>query len=182
MQLADGNLEEAKDGFTDMIGSIGPFAKLGLLGLGFRNKYQQYDPVDVVIGGELSTFVPFSRVLNDVSRSLDPFQRKQENFKQAFMKLVPTTDKALQEKLHGKIRTEEVPIEGEVKGIPFVTGRRTTIDVQLENNKEDVLLGLLAGIYIHRIDPKAAEAYVIRAEKNKERREAKERKEARIGE
>ena len=105
---------------------------------------------------------------------LAPFQRKQETFGQTFTKLIPTTDETLQEKLHGKIRTERIPDEGEIKG---AKGKRTTIDAELENYWQDILLSMLSGVYVTRIDPKIAEAYIIRKEKNFEKKKKKEEKE-----
>ena len=103
---------------------------------------------------------------------LDPFQRKQETFGQAvFFKLIPTTDSDLQLKLHGKVRKEKIPIEGE---IVWPEGRQTTIEKELENYQQDILLSMLSGVYVSRIDPKVAEAYIIRKEKNFEKKQAKQ--------
>ena len=174
MELVDGNFEGAKDGVSEMIGSIGPAAQIGLLAFNYRNKYQTYDTVPIILGDSLVTFVPGYRILNDVSRMLDPFKRKEENFAQTFTKIIPTTDAALQEKLHGKIRTERVPIEGNIKSDK--SGRRTTVDYQLENYWQDVLLSMLSGIYINRVDPDIAEAYIIRKTENLEKRQKNENK------
>ncbi len=179
MQIVDGHFEGAKDLFSEMLGSIGPTAQIGMLALNYRNKYQTYDSVPVIIGDSLVTFMPGYRMLNDISRMLDPYQRKQETFAQTFTKIIPTTSEALQEKLHGKIRTERVPTEGEIQR----EGRRTTVDHQLESYKEDVLLSMLSGIYVSRVDPKIAEAYIIRKTKNLEQKARKEeRLNARFGE
>src|SRR3990167_1394067 len=174
MEFVDGSWEGGKDALSDMLGSIGPAAQVGLLAFNYRNKYQTYDSVPVILGDSLATFTPGYRILNDVSRMLDPFQRKQETFGQTFTKLIPTTDETLQEKLHGKIRTERIPDEGEIKG---AKGKRTTIDAELENYWQDILLSMLSGVYVTRIDPKIAEAYIIRKEKNFEKKKKKEEKE-----
>lgn len=172
MQFVDGNWETGKDVVSDMLGSLGPAASIGLMAFNYRNKYQQYEKPEVILGDNLATFLPGYRILNDVSRAFDPFQRRQETFAQTFTQIIPTTDEALQEKLHGKIRTERVPIEGDV-GLK-AKGRRTTVDVPLENVKEDILLSLFTGVYRTRLDPKVVEAYIIRKEKNLDKKEARE--------
>lgn len=180
MQVVNGNWEGGKDIVSDMIGSVGPVGQVGLLALNFRNKYQQYTPVPVILGDSLASFMPMGRILEDVSRALDPYQRSPETFGQSFTKMIPTTDELLQEKLHGKVRTERVPIENGLKSVETQTGeykaqgRRTTIDVPLENYQNDILLGLLSGVYLTRIDPEIVEAYITRKEKNAEKKAKKE--------
>ena len=175
MQFVNGNWEGGKDLTSEMLGSIGPVAQIGLLAFNYRNKYQTYDSVPVILGESLATFTPGYRMLNDVSRMLDPFQRKQETFGQTFTKLIPTTDEALQEKLHGKIRMERVPEEGEITG---AEGKRTTVDMALKSYWQDILISMLSGVYRTRIDPEVVEAYIIRKTKNLEKRKKKEAKEA----
>ncbi len=171
MQFVDGNWSTGTDVLSDMLGSIGPAAAVGLMAFNYRSKYNQYEKPEVILGDNLATFLPGYRILNDVSRALDPFQRKQETFGQTFTQIIPTTDQALQEKLHGKIRTERVPIEGDVGLEPV--GSRTTVDVPLENVKEDILLSLFTGVYRTRLDPKVVEAYIIRKQKNLDKKNAK---------
>lgn len=169
----DGKNEAAVDAVSDMIGSIGPMAKLGLLlGFNYRNKYEQYDDVPVIVGRTLASYTPMYRILNDVSRMFDPFQRKQETWQQTFTSLIPTTDADMQDKLHGKIRTERIPIENNIKG--NVKGR-TTVEMPLPNYRDDILVGLLFGVYLTRIDPEKAKAFITRAEKNQQKNAAKEK-------
>jgi len=167
MQFAEGHWEAGKDQLSDMLGSLGPVGQMGMLALDYRNKYQLYTPVPVILGDSIATFMPGYRILNDISRMNDPFQRKQEYFYQSFTKVIPTTDNDLQDKLHGKIRTIRVPVEGAVTG---AVGRRTTIDKPVLNYKDDILLSLLSGIYIKRIDPDEAQAFIIRKEKNERKK------------
>ena len=167
LQFLDGQWEAGKDQLSDMIGTLGPAGQIGLLALDYRNKYQLYTPVPVILGDSIATFMPGFRILNDISRLQDPFQRKQEYFYQSFTKAIPTTDEALQEKLHGKIRMVRIPVEGTVTG---AQGRRTTIDSPILNYKDDVLLGLLSGIYLKRIDPDESQAFIIRKEKNEKKK------------
>ena len=167
MQFAEGHWEAGKDQLSDMLGSLGPVGQMGILALDYRNKYQLYTPVPVILGDSIATFMPGYRILNDISRMQDPFQRKQEYFYQSFTKVIPTTDSDLQDKLHGKIRTIRVPVEGAVTG---AVGRRTTIDKPVLNYKDDILLSLLSGIYIKRIDPDEAQAFIIRKEKNERKK------------
>lgn len=177
MQFVDGNWSTGVDVLSDMLGSIGPAASVGLMAFNYRSKYTQYEKPEVILGDNLATFLPGYRILNDVSRALDPFQRKQETFGQTFTQIIPTTDQALQEKLHGKIRTERVPIEGNVGLEPV--GSRTTVDVPLENVKEDILLSLFTGVYRTRLDPKVVEAYIIRKQKNLDKKTARDARNAR---
>lgn len=177
IQIVNGEFEAATDLVSEMIGSVAPLGKLGLLAFGYRSKYEQYDSVPVIVGNTISTYLPAGRMFNDISRALDPFQRKQETFLQTFTKYIPTTDAALQEKLHGTIRTERVPVEGALKKDEETLGKihgtsRTTIDKMLLNYRDDILLSMLTGIYITRIDPKDAEAYKIRGDTNKEKKDA----------
>lgn len=163
-QLVNGEWEAGKDILSDMKGSLGPVADMLLLAFDYRSKYNQFESVPVLLGDSLSTFVPGFRLLDDISRSLDPFQRKQDNFVQTFTKLIPTTSEDLQNKLHGSPRTVRIPIEGEIETPEG--SKRTTIDVTLKNYWEDILLGALTGIYTTRIDPKEAKAFLLREEEN----------------
>lgn len=168
MLFVTGKQEAAWGVIKDIVGSLSPTAELGLLAFDYRSKYDQYEKTEVIIGDALQTFVPLTRVLNDVSRMLDPFQRKQTGFFQTFTKLIPTTDTDLQKKLHGDIRTVRVPIEGDIQKPASDGTKRTTVDRELENYWQDILISMLSGVYQTRIDPKEAEAFIIREEKNAE--------------
>lgn len=163
--LVNREWESSKDIISDIFGSLGPFFEIGLLALDYRSKYDQYESVPVLLGDSLSTFTPGFRILNDFSRMFDPYQRKQLTFLQTFTKLIPTTDEALREKLHGEVRTVKIPIEGGVEKTPDDKTKRTTIDSTLNNYWQDILLSSLTGIYLTRIDPKEAEAFQIREQK-----------------
>lgn len=171
--LVNGEYEAAVDGISDMIGSVGPTGKIGLLALGYRNKYQMYDSTPEILAETASEFVPGVRMFDSISRMLDPFARKEETVFQAFTRLIPVTSEALQEKLHGSRRTVKVPIEGDIRKKPGEGTRRTTTDREIENYWNDILLSALSGIYITRIDPKEAEAFQIRDEKKKRKDENK---------
>lgn len=169
LQASEGNLEDAWRVIRDMIGSVGPGGQVAAAVLGYKLDYQQYMTPDVIAGQALSAFVPGSRILNDIASYKDPYLRKQETFLQGFTSFYPTSDPELQEKLRGKIRTIQVPLEGGVKPAGDVMGegrRRTTTDMYLRNYKQDILMQALLGIYIKRIDPDVAEAFQIREEKN----------------
>lgn len=169
----------AADIMNDQLGSIGFMGAIGALIIGgYRNKYQIYEPDEVIVGENLSTLIPLSRVLGDISRMMDPFRRKQETFGQTFTQYIPTTSADLQQKLHGNPRVEKVPIEGKIRNNNGVFSKRTTNDVVLKNYWQDILLSALTGIYINRVDPEAAKAYQIRAEKNRKEREEKAKKES----
>lgn len=182
MQFVNGHWEDGNEIVSNMLGSVGPVGQLGLLAMNFRNKYQVYTPTPVIIGDSLASFMPLGRILGDISRYYDPYQRNPEEFSQSFTKMIPTTDELLQEKLHGKIRTERVPVENGLKSVEGQNeiytqqGRRTTIDVPLENYKDDILLAMLTGVYVSRIDPEIVEAFITRKEKNIEKKARKEGK------
>jgi len=172
--FVDRQWEAGKDVLADMVGSIGPIADLALLAFDYRSKYDQYKSVPAILGDNISTFVPGFRILNDVSRMLDPYQRKQTGFFQSITRLVPTTESDLQQKLHGDPRTVRVPIEGEIKRDVDTKAGRTTKDVTLKNYWQDILLSSLTGIYQTRIDPKEAEAFLIREKVNASEKETKQ--------
>jgi predicted chitinase len=130
--------------------------------------------VPAILGDNLVTFIPGFRVLQDVARLLDPFRRKQKTFLESVGRIVPTTDEDLQRKLHGEIRTVRVPIEGEIKPQPGDKKSRTTTDRVLKNYWQDILISMLTGIYITRIDPKEVEAVLIREEKREQEKQEKE--------
>jgi hypothetical protein len=85
-------------------------------------------------------------------------------------------DESLRKKLRGEIRTERIPIEGQVDDTNKAGSKRTTIDVELKNYKRDVLLSLLTGIYITRINPDFAKAFIIREQKNQKKKADKLKK------
>lgn len=168
IQASDGNIDAAYQVVRDMIGSVGPGGQVLAALFGYKSEYQQYMPPSVIAGQALSSFVPASRILNDIAAYKDPYQRKQQTFLQGFTSFYPTSDPELQEKLRGKIRTVQIPLEAGVRpaGDMEEGTRRTTTDKYVRNYQNDILLQALAGIYIKRIDPTEAEAFNVRAEKN----------------
>lgn len=178
LQLAHGHSDTGLQIFQDMLGSISPIGDIGLAVMGYGNQYQQYQPIENRVGQGLATFVPGSRVLADISRFFDPYQRKQSTFLQAFTSMYPTTDEALQDKLHGAIKTIQVPLEDGITPQAGEGTKRTTTDALVKNYKTDVLLGLLAGLYTTRIDPDVAEAFNTRADENAVKAKKKEEKDA----
>jgi hypothetical protein len=176
--ISEKEFESAGDILQDMFGSFAPVGEISLAILGRNNKYNLYTKKEVIIGDSLVSFVPGTRILNDIARMTDPFQRKKTSFKQSFTTLVPipVDDESLRKKLRGEIRTERIPIEGQVDDINKAGSKRTTIDVELKNYKRDVLLSLLTGIYITRINPDFAKAFIIREQKNQKKKADKLKK------
>ena len=164
--LISGSWEESGDLVSDMLGSIAPPGKIIMAMLGIRSKFEVYTPLPVIIGDSLVTYLPAYRILSDVSRALDPYQRRRETFGQSFTSVIPTTDADLQRKLHGEIRTERIPLEGEVEALPGEGVTRTTTDRVLENYWQDIVLGQLTGLYVTRINPEYAKAFEIRGVEN----------------
>lgn len=153
-------------GFTDMTewaSSIGPLGQIALHQFGYKNMYEQYKENSQLHAATAASFVPWFRILGDISQILDPFKRKTEDWKQEFTRLIPTTDKEEQERLHGKIYVDQVPI-----------GKNSTKDVERKNFSEDTLKSLFTGIYTTRIDPSAVKAYEDRFATNEEKSKGKE--------
>ena len=95
-QLAEGNFETARQQMTDMIGGVAPGGKVALAMFGYKSEYGLYTPIQVSLGEDLASFVPGSRILEDISRFFDPYQGKKTTFLQGFTSKIPTTSEALQ--------------------------------------------------------------------------------------
>jgi hypothetical protein len=166
--LMEGEYKASIQMFSDMIGSFAPIADMGLLALSYRGEYDTYKPIPVMIGESINSYVPMFRNLDDISRMLDPYKRKQETFFQAAIgKIIPTTSEELQRKLHGELRTIKIPVEGEIKKLPFEGAQKTTTERLLRNYWQDILLSQFLGIYKTRINPDEAKAFLIRYVKNR---------------
>lgn len=154
---------------ADQVGSIAPFGDVALAALGRPNQYQQYTPLPIIAATDAATFIPGSRILSDVARAFDPYQRKPTTVGQAFGSYVPLpgASESTRERFRGLPKTIQVPLEGNVKRSDGVSkpGRETT-DILVRNYKKDVLLGLMAGLYESRIDPDVAEAFNLRDAQN----------------
>lgn len=166
IQLMRGNTDAAGNIFKEMIGSVGFVGDTALHLAGYRTEYEKYDKPEIVLGNNLAGLVPYTRILSEISRGLDPYMRKPTTFGQTLTQLIPVTDADLQEKLHGEKRTIKIPIEGEVERTPGTKYSRTTVDRILKNYWQDILLSSLTGIYIKRVSPEDVEAQIIRDEKN----------------
>jgi hypothetical protein len=176
IQLMRGNTASAGNILKEILGSVGFVGDMGLGVMGYRSEYEKFDDPQIVLGNNLSGLVPYTRVLSEVSRGLDPFQRKQKTLGQTLTKLVPTTEADLQEKLHGEARSVKIPIEGEVKRTPGTPYTRTTVDRALKNYWQDILLSSLTGIYIKRVSPEDVAAQLIRDDENKKKKEKEDAK------
>lgn len=181
LQVSEGNFNTARQQVTDMIGSIGPVGDIAAALMGYSNEYQTYVPIESRVGESTASFIPGSRILNDIARFYDPYQRRKKEFGQSFTSLLPlpTASEDLREKLRGEARSIQVPIEGSVKRQTGEGFGRTTTDMLLRNYKQDILTGLLGGLYITRIDPDVAEAFVTRKTENVKEQERKDAEDAR---
>lgn len=176
-QFIDGNTNQGYQLIADQIGSVAPAGKIALSILGYRNEYEQFQPYPAILGKDLASFIPGTRILADISRFFDPYQRKQETFMQGLTSLIPTTDPERQLRLHGPQRTIRVPVEGEIKRKEGEKKSRTTTDMEVLNYKSDILLSAFTGIYISRINPDVANAFIVRDEENKAKEEKKKKRE-----
>lgn len=177
-QFIEGNSATGFQSITDMLGSVAPAGQLMASLFGYSNQFQMYTPTQVLAGQNLASFVPGTRILSDIARFFDPYQRKPTTFTQGFTSLIPlpSASEDLRVKLRGGIKTIQVPIEGNIAPTPGT--KRTTIDQAVLNYKSDILYGLLGGIYRNRIDPETAKAFIIRKEKNVEKANKKAEKDA----
>lgn len=176
LQLTDGNSAQAAQSVQDLIGGVGPVGDIALALMGYSNEYDKYTPLEVRMGKVAGSFLPGTRILSDIARFFDPYQRKTSTFLQGITSVLPlpANDEATLEKLRGAIKTVDVPIEGDIEDTNEEGSRRTTVTRYVENYKEDILMGLLLGIYQTRINPEEAEAFVERKDKNDEKKKAKE--------
>lgn len=176
LQLTDGNSAQAAQSVQDLIGGVGPVGDIALALMGYSNEYDKYTPLEVRMGKVAGSFLPGTRILSDIARFFDPYQRKTSTFLQGITSVLPlpANDEATLEKLRGAIKTVDVPIEGDIEDTNEEGSRRTTVTRYVENYKEDILMGLLLGIYQTRINPEEAEAFVERKGKNDEKKQAKE--------
>ena len=163
LDIIHGNKQEAINGLQNITGSVGPLGQVAAAVFGFKNKYQVFTPTSIVISDVAATYTPGYRLWTDIAKFFDPFQRKKTSPLQSFTGLIPTTSADLQNKLHGDIRYVGVPTEGRVNPQPGDSRRRTTTDLPIRNYQSDVILSALLGIFIQRIDPKAAEAFNLRS-------------------
>lgn len=168
LQFVEGNQAQAWQSVNDMIGSFGPAAEFVLALKGWSTEYNENTPFPVRMGKLAGSYLPGTRILSDVARYFDPYQRVQKTFSQGITSVLPlpANDEEVLKKLRGEIKTVNVPIEGNIEDTNEEGSRRTTITRYVENYKEDILMGLLLGIYQTRINPEEAEAFVIRKEEN----------------
>lgn len=171
--------EAAGDVLKEMLGTVGPVGEISAVLLGYKNEYNTYVPASVITGKALASFVPLSRILADVSRTQDPYKRRQETFVDPFTSLVPLpgASKELLEEYRGKARTIDVPLEGSIKRLPGDTKGRTTTTKYLRENPNDIWWSLFTGLNIKRIDPEEAKAVAIREKENAEKAVKKAEKE-----
>lgn len=165
------DIEGAGDVLKEMLGTVGPVGEISAVLLGYKNEYNTYVPGSVITGKALSSFVPLSRILNDVSRVQDPYKRRQETFAQPFTSLIPlpgASDELL-EKYRGKARTMDVPLEGSVKRLPGDAKGRTTTTKYIRENPNDIWWSLFTGLNLKRINPEEAKAFAIREKENAEK-------------
>jgi len=172
LQLVDGNFESATNIATDMLGSVGPLAVVGLTLIGYKNKYQTFTPTPIIIGQTAASFVPLGRVITDFAKMLDPYQRKPRTFGQTFTSLIPvwTDNESLRVKLRGEQKFLRIPIEGAIEGKSEEGFQRTTTDEILKNYWPDIMVSMLTGVYVNRIDPEWAKAFLTREEINRQKK------------
>jgi len=60
LQLADGNVETARQMVSDMVGGVAPAGATALALLGYKSEYEQYTPLPVIAGKSLASFFPGS--------------------------------------------------------------------------------------------------------------------------
>lgn len=176
LQLTEGNINQSWQSIQDMTGSFGPVAEAFLAVKGYSSEYNQNATLAARMGKLGASYLPGTRILSDIAKYFDPYQRTQKTFVQGIGSVlpIPESDPEVMEKLRGPVKTINVPIEGSIQNTNEEGSRRTTITRLVENYKQDILLALLLGIYQIRIDPREAEAFVERKAKNDEKKANKE--------
>jgi hypothetical protein len=160
--LAHRNGTEMMDLLNDQFGTVGPGLDLFNLATGKRDQFNQYTPTSAILGGQAAEWIPGFRIFSDVGRALDPTARAPKTFVQGFMSNLPVFgSEEDRTKLRGDARTIKIPDETP-QGRSIQKNERTVTTRTVTNNTEDVLLGLLTGIYRRRINPKEAQAQHLR--------------------
>lgn len=160
--VANRNGTEIMNLLNEQIGSIGPGLELFMLATGRRDQFSQYATASSMLGEMAGSFMPGFRVLNDAGKLIDEKSRKADNFVQGVAGQLPIWgSEETRAKWRGEVRTIKIPDETEAQR-SINKNARTITEREITNNQGDVLLSLLTGVYIRRIDPKEAKAQEIR--------------------
>jgi hypothetical protein len=159
---ADRNGKEVSSLLNEMFATVGPGFDLFMMATGRADQFDQYAPVSKRLGELVGSYIPGFRVLNDAGKMIDEKQRKPETFIQGVASQLPIWGSEEQRtKLRGDVRTIKIPDEPE-DGRELTKTTRTVTEREMTNNRNDVLLSLLTGVYIRRIDPKEAKQQELR--------------------
>lgn len=161
--MVKGDWEEAQNVLTDQLGTLGLASNIGRILLGYTNKYEQYTPRGALLGQQAATLIPGFRILNDIGRLVDSHPRKPETFVQGIGGSLPIWgSEETKQKFRGDPRTVKVPVEPDTRK----KGDTETIEKNLENYDSDILLSMLTGFYITRINPQDAKQQQLREQRN----------------
>jgi predicted GNAT family acetyltransferase len=156
------DFDESTDLLREQFGTIGPGLDLAMIAIGHKNEFDQYTPTSALLGQQTATLIPGFRILNDIGRMMDPHKRTPKNFIQGVAVALPIWgSEETRAKLRGKKKTIKIPDEPPGGRSITKTARTSTERDRLEN-KGDVLLSMLTGIYLSRIDPKEAKQQELR--------------------
>jgi hypothetical protein len=162
--VAKGHGQELLDMLNEQIGSVGPLVDLFNLATGRRDQFSQYTPPSALVGQMAGEWIPGFRILNDVGQMMDHNQRAPKNFVQGIGSQLPIWGSEEQRaKLRGDPRTIDIPDES-AAGRPLNKKSTTTRDVT--KPPADILLSLLTGIYVRRINPEEAKKQQLREIRN----------------
>lgn len=148
----------------DQIGSIAPVATITAAAFGYKSEYDQYKSVDQIAAQNLASYIPGTRILQDISRITDPVSRKPDNAAQAFLQNMPVPgSEETKARFKGKRSTIDIPIEPESRTM----GKKESYTRDRQLNKNDALISALTGVFIKRINVEDAKAFKLRNQRNK---------------
>ena len=159
----EGQWQEANDVIVDQIGTLGLASKAAMTMMGYSNQFEKYTDKSVNMTNQLVSLIPGFRILKDVGSIIDPINRSPKTVKEAIGSALPIfgDEKTLRE-WRGEPRTLKIPIEPESRSITE-DENETRIS---ERYRQDILLSLMTGVYITRIDPEEAKAQAKREARN----------------
>lgn len=159
----EGQWQEANDVIVDQIGTLGLASKAAMTMMGYSNQFEKYTDKSVNMTNQLVSLIPGFRILKDIGAIIDPINRSPKTVKEAIGSALPIfgDEKTLRE-WRGEPRTLKIPVEPESRSITE-DENETRIS---ERYRQDILLSLMTGIYITRIDPEEAKAQAKREARN----------------
>ena len=157
------DFETGWDIVKDQIGSVAPIGTVAAAAFGFKSEYDQYRSMSEITGRSLQSYIPLTRIWQDVSKITDPVNRNPKGFIQSVASGLPIPgSESTKAKFKGDVKQYDVPIEPEVRAL----NDKYTESKERQMSRADALLSALTGIYINRIPVEDAKSYKSRYERN----------------